>query len=266
MGDAPTSRGIIADRLTRLIENRHPSGTGPSSYEEIARRSRQLPPLDKGATGQAVEKGISTQTVLNVASGAVKNPGVNTVRALARVFRVRVSYLLGETDELTIEPLPGGPAEPAAQPSSGEDGRAGGAATGPSASTIARQLDYLFKVVIPKGRGAFSEAEVACTVTAQGCPVTESEIFALRTGQGMATPSRDLLEGIANFFMVPVAYFSDAAVAKKMSEDLEVLSALKSVGAREVAMRALFGLDAEACQALVPVIQQLGQAGRRQRM
>lgn len=43
------------------------------------------------------------------------------MRALARVFRVRVSYLLGETDELTVEPLPGEPEEPTAQPGSGEE-------------------------------------------------------------------------------------------------------------------------------------------------
>ncbi|MFE9773536.1 helix-turn-helix domain-containing protein [Streptomyces sp. NPDC005931] len=266
MGDVPTSRGIIADRLTWLIENRHPSGTGPSTYEEIARRSRRLPHMNKGAADGGAEKGISTQTVLNIASGAVKNPGVNTVRALARVFRVRVSYLLGETDELTIEPLPDGPDVATASLRSGGRDQAGVAAAATSADTIARQLDYLFKVVTPKGRDAYSEAEVARAVSTQGCPVTESDVFALRTGQCTTAPSRDFLEGIANFFMVPVAYFSDAAVAKRMSEDLEMLSALRSVGAREVAVRALFGLDEDACRALVPVIQQLGQAGPRQRM
>lgn len=242
MGEAPTSRGTIADRLTWLIKNRYPNGTGPSTYEEIASRSRQLPPLGK----EGGDKGVSHQTVLNIASGKVKNPGVQTLTALARVFQVRVSYLLGETDEPTAE-----------------DGCAGGNL---SLETLAQQLDYLFEVVVPSGRGPYTEAEVALAVSERGCTVEESDIRDLRTGQGTADPSHELLACIADFFMVPVAYFKDPATSKKVSEDLGLLSALKGVGARKVAMRAMADLDEEDCQALVPMITHLREAGRRQRM
>ncbi|MGW2421328.1 hypothetical protein ACWC0C_19135 [Streptomyces sp. NPDC001709] len=240
MGEAPTSRGTVADRLTWLIKNRYPNGTGPSTYEEIASRSRELPALGK----EGGEKGISPQTVLNIASGKVKNPGVQTLTTLARVFRVKVSYILGETDE------------PAAEDGSG----------GVALDRLATQLDYLFKVVIPDGRGPYTEAEVADAISERGCTIAESDIRDLRTGQGTADPSHDLLACIADFFMVPVGYFKDPATSKKVSEDLELLSALKSVGARKVAMRAMADLDEEDCQVLVPMIKHLGEAGRRQRM
>ncbi|MEU7156089.1 hypothetical protein AB0A98_06540 [Streptomyces chrestomyceticus] len=242
MGEAPTSRGTIADRLTWLIKNRYPNGNGPSTYEEIAARSRQLPPLGK----EEGEKGVSHQTVLNVASGKVKNPGVQTLKALARVFQVRVSYLLGETDEPTAEE--GSPGDNV------------------SLETLAKHLDYLFNVVIPNGRGPYTEAEVALAVSERGCTVEESGIRELRTGQGTADPSHELLACIADFFMVPVAYFKDPATRKKVSEDLELLNALKGVGARKVALRAMADLDEDDCQALVPVITHLREASRRQRM
>ncbi|MEV5279678.1 hypothetical protein ACFYMW_25430 [Streptomyces sp. NPDC006692] len=255
MGEAPTSRGTIAERLTWLIETRHPHGTGPSSYDEISRRSRQL-----AADG----KGVSHQTVLNIASGSVTNPGINTVKALALVFKVRQSYLLGETDEPTAEALD--------QPGLKASGADAGSPERPSevsvsAEHVARHLDRLFTSVVPKGRGPYSEEEVAAALTKEGCPVTSSEIEALRSGQGTATPSRDLLAALAKFFMMPEAYFEDANVSRVSEEDLKVLDALRTFGAREIAMRNLANLPEEACQALVPMIEHLQhQAGRRQRM
>ncbi|MET9778426.1 helix-turn-helix transcriptional regulator [Streptomyces sp. NPDC006367] len=256
MGDAPTSRSSLAERLTWLFETRHPDGEGPKTYEAVAERSKEL------ASGEVT--GVSHQTVLNIASGAVRNPGMNTILSLARVFRVRPSYLMGETDELKVVPLPGEPDEPASDHGVQSPGRASD--TQVSVEHVARQLDRLFISVVPRGRGPFSEAEVADALTKGGCPVTASEIAALRTGQGTAVPSRDLLEALAKFFMMPVAYFEDAAVGKVSEEDLKVLDALRSVGAREIAMRAMAELPEEACQALVPMIEHLSRAGRRQRM
>ncbi|MER6916116.1 hypothetical protein ABT354_30970 [Streptomyces sp. NPDC000594] len=259
MGEAPTGRGTIADRLTWLIRTRHPNGTGPSTYDDIAQRSREL------AVG--AEKGISHQTVLNIASGAVTNPGINSVKALARVFQVSVGYLLGETDSLSAEPSPGAVGRPAPEtvPANPADPTVPADPAVP-VERLARRLDRLFTSVVPAGRAPYSEEEVAGALAREGHRITADEIAALRNGEATTAPSGDLLAALAGFFMMPVAYFEDAAAGRVSEEDLKVLEALRSVGAREIAMRAMADLDEEACQALVPMIEHLSQAGRRRRM
>ncbi|WP_244415078.1 helix-turn-helix domain-containing protein [Streptomyces hygroscopicus] len=206
---------------------------------------------------------MSHQTVLNISSGKITNPGINTLRALARVFQVTVGYLLGESDS---------PVGETRVTNGSVDVTAGAAATHasppamPSSERLAERLNHLFEVVQPKGRAPFTEVEVAEAVARRGCDVSESAVIALRSGTREDPPTLELLQGIADFFMVPVLYFLDAAVARKVSDDLGLLSALRSVGAREVAMRAMADLPEEACMALVPMIEHLGKAGKRQRM
>src|SRR5689334_19249227 len=93
MGEStPVGRGLIAERLDALILSRHPDGRGPGSEREIARRSREYAKTHPGAPT------ISHQTVANIRDGAVNNPGVDSLRALANVFGVRLGFFLEEDD------------------------------------------------------------------------------------------------------------------------------------------------------------------------
>ncbi|MFJ5952583.1 helix-turn-helix domain-containing protein [Streptomyces noursei] len=259
MGETPSRQGTIADRLNWLIEHRHPDGTGPSTYDEIAKLSKEYAAKGGGPT-------ISHQTVLNIRSGKVTNPGVDSLRALARVFQVQVSYLLGETEVATVEPQatscaePGAPSRTAHSPVETD---------APSASqitvTLANRLNHLIEVVKPRGRGPFTTAEVAHGVTERGGEMRESDVAALRSGEREDLTGKQL-QCLADVFGVPVGYFLDDAVAAKVNDDLALLSALREVGAREVAMRAVAKLDEDALQALVPMIAHLGKTGKRQRM
>ena len=240
MGEiTPSGLGTIAERLDELIRTRHPDGRGPSSYEDIARASREYAQLHGGPT-------ISHQGVLNIRSGKVTNPGVDSLRALANVYGVDITYFFPRAE----------PARPA--PSHAEG-------TLPPAATLAARLNELFSVVHPNGRPALTDTEVAEAVTARGTAITTGQIAALRSG-AWGTPARRQLRCLADFFGVPSAYFTDDTVAARVSEDLAILKAFRDVGARQIALRAVADLDDEALSALAPMIEHLGRSSKRQRM
>ena len=240
MGEiAPPGRGTIAQRLDGLIRARHPDGHGPSSYEDIARASRDYARLHGGPT-------ISHQGVLNIRSGKVTNPGVDSLRALANVYGVDITYFFR-------------PADPAAEDGAAECGPL------PPAALLAARLNELFAVARPNGRPEFADAEVAAAVTASGTEITAEQVEALRAG-AWSSPTPAQLRSLADFFGVPSAYFTDDGVAARVSEDLAILRAFKDVGARQIALRAVVELDDEALSALAPMIEHLGKASRRQRM
>lgn len=248
MGEAPSRRGTLAERLRLLMDHRHPDGTGPGNADEVAARSKDMAAREGGPT-------VSHQTVHNIRQAKVSNPGLDTLEALANVFQVSVGYLLGETDSA----LPAQPSAQRPQPSG---------STPPaqmSGAVISARLNHLFGIVHPRGRGPYTDKEVAESVVDRGGDISASTIKDLRSGT-VDDRSSTQLRDLADFFGVPVQFFFDEAVASKVSDDLALLNAFKEAGARKVALRAVAALDEEALTALVPVIEHLGRAGKRQRM
>jgi transcriptional regulator with XRE-family HTH domain len=182
----------------------------------------------------------------------VRNPGVDSLRALANVFGVKLGYFLEEEAPAAQQPEEG--TEPPPLPTS-------------AALNLAARLNRLFETIHPKGRGAYSSREVAETLAERGKKITESQVEHLRNGMWDST-SYEHLEALASFFGVPIAYFSNEGVAAQVSVDLDLVDALKAqgVGPRQIALRAVADLDDEALEALVPVIEHLRQASNRQRM
>ncbi|MER6913920.1 XRE family transcriptional regulator [Streptomyces sp. NPDC000594] len=85
MGEAnPSGRhaNTLAGRLDFLIETIHPAGRGPYTYAEIAEGSRK-------GEGPSVSHG----TVQTIHRGSNTNPGLDSLRAIARFFGVTVGYL-----------------------------------------------------------------------------------------------------------------------------------------------------------------------------
>src|SRR4051794_8419833 len=134
MGEnTPRGRGTIADRLNWLIENVHPQGRGPYRYDEIARLSREYAAQHGGPT-------VSHQTVLNIRNGRVTNPGVDSLRALANVYAVPVTYFLES-----------GPEEQHRSQVGTGPSTANASAPAPASTPLADRLNHLFENVQPQG-------------------------------------------------------------------------------------------------------------------
>ncbi|MFG2986157.1 helix-turn-helix domain-containing protein [Streptomyces sp. NPDC048258] len=129
----------------------------------------------------------------------------------------------------------------------------------PDQDTFAARLNRLFETIHPADRGPWTNAEVARAVS-----VSPTYVGNLRKGTS-SNPTLAQMTALADFFGVPVKYFVDDGEGEKVREDLALLSALKGVGARQIALRTVAALDDDALNALVPVLKHLGkaQAGRR---
>ncbi|OKJ79416.1 hypothetical protein AMK32_31325 [Streptomyces sp. CB01883] len=132
---------------------------------------------------------------------------------------------------------------------------------------LSARLNRLFETIHPKERGPYNSHEVAEAIAERGGKITEEQVERLRNGTWDPT-SYEQFGALASFFGVPLAYFADDAVATQVGIDLDLLDALKAQGTdpRQIALRAVADLDDEALEALVPVIQHLRHAGKRQRM
>ncbi|MER7507976.1 helix-turn-helix transcriptional regulator [Streptomyces lavendulae] len=86
--EAHIDRGVIADRLDHLIKELHPAGKEPFSPREIARRIQEA--------AQEGDPTLTHASISNIRNGTTRNPGVDSLRALAKFFGVPVAYFLDD--------------------------------------------------------------------------------------------------------------------------------------------------------------------------
>ncbi|MDI3422995.1 helix-turn-helix domain-containing protein [Streptomyces luteolus] len=124
-------------------------------------------------------------------------------------------------------------------------------------STLAARLNHLFEVIHPAGRSRpYSNDEVAALLHEQGGPtVSGTYLWQLRTGR-RDNPTKRHLEALADFFGVPVAYFFDDDVARRVGSDLETLQRLREAGVQNVALRAV-GLSPKSMDAVLAMIDRV---------
>ena len=105
--------------------------------------------------------------------------------------------------------------------------------------TLAEKLDYLFRVVHPKGRGEYTYREVAQAINDAdaGTTISASYLWQLRRGD-KDNPTIRHVEALAKFFGVPPSYFLDDAAAGEITAQLELLAAMRDSEVREIALRA----------------------------
>jgi transcriptional regulator with XRE-family HTH domain len=103
---------------------------------------------------------------------------------------------------------------------------------------LADRLNRLFAAVHPRGRGPYSNEEVARAVRAQGGDISKQYIAYLRKGE-RDNPRLHHLEALARFFGVPAAYFFDDEAASRIDEEIGRLEALRAAGVRQPELRAL---------------------------
>lgn len=118
--------------------------------------------------------------------------------------------------------------------------------------SLADRLDRLFRTVRPANRGEYTHEEVARAIRDRGVSISHTYIWQLRRGV-RDNPTKRHLEGLAQFFGVPVTYFFDDDTSA-VDTQLELLVALRDRSVRAVALRSA-GLSANALKAIMGVIE-----------
>ncbi|MEZ0070284.1 transcriptional regulator with XRE-family HTH domain [Streptacidiphilus sp. MAP12-20] len=234
MGDVSLARRV-AERLDYLMRTGHPDGTGPTDYAAVAEASHAYAKEHGGGPT------ISHQGVFNLRNEKTANPSVNTLEALSHVYGVPVTYFLDEPDQ-TKHAAPDGAkrSEPAPDP-----------------EAVLTRLMLLVSIVERRDLdGSYTDQELARLVRERGGHITEDDIVRLRGGDWQ-DHLFSRLGAFATTIGVPPAFFFDDEVAAKVADDLKLLSALKGIGARQVAMRRVAELDEDALSALTPMIEHL---------
>jgi transcriptional regulator with XRE-family HTH domain len=125
-----------------------------------------------------------------------------------------------------------------------------------SAATLADRLNHLFQTVHPAQRGPYSNEEVATAIRDQGgAAISATYIWLLRKGE-RDNPTLKHLEAMAAFFGVPAAYFFDDAMAARIEDELAMLSTLRDLGVRALALR-MAGLSPKSLQPIADVIERV---------
>ncbi|WP_331273032.1 helix-turn-helix domain-containing protein [Motilibacter deserti] len=128
----------------------------------------------------------------------------------------------------------------------------------PEPRTLAQKLDYLFRQVHPRDRGEYSLREVAAGIERAGGPtISPTYLMYLRKGQ-RTNPTMQHLEAIARFFGVPMAYFLDDATAAQVTDELDLVAALRDEDVRAVALH-VAELSPEGRAAVARMVEQIRQ-------
>ncbi|NAZ84572.1 helix-turn-helix domain-containing protein [Kineococcus indalonis] len=219
----------IAGRLERLITTAQRMGRGPMDSQQIATLTQEL--------GHP----LTSSYISQLRRGSRTNPTIDSLRTLATVFSVPISYFFPAEAE-PDDQLP-------ARPGAGErPGGAGGGAPPPVVhqrsevtSSVAAKLEELFeRSRTPQGTARTVE-EVARRCAELGYEVSACYLEDLRNGV-RDNPSVKALEGIAKAFGVHVSFFFSAPAEMASEQDAAqadraLEEAMKDEGIREIALR-----------------------------
>jgi hypothetical protein len=92
--------------------------------------------------------------------------------------------------------------------------------------TFSALLNHLFNTAYPPGRGPHTSAELVAGLANQGIQISAPYVSQLRSGV-RTRPSWPTIEGIAKFFRVSPAYFTDDYYRQLVDEDLSLLAAMR---------------------------------------
>jgi transcriptional regulator with XRE-family HTH domain len=133
--------------------------------------------------------------------------------------------------------------------------------------TLAQKLDNLVRTVHEPGRGPYSTREIADAINQRhGAQVISHSTVANLLSGKQTTPTKAVLELLAEFFRVPISYFFDDAMAARLGAELELVAALRDAGVRDLALR-VAGLDDDArraVMAMIDALQKMQGRGSRQ--
>lgn len=104
------------------------------------------------------------------------------------------------------------------------------------AETFATQLQRLFEGVKRDDGSKYTPREVAEAVTHRGHNLSKGYIYDLLKGK--SEPSHSLVQALADFFQVPLDYFSNTERGRELNHQYEILAQLGESNVRHIAHRA----------------------------
>jgi transcriptional regulator with XRE-family HTH domain len=124
--------------------------------------------------------------------------------------------------------------------------------------TLAERLDLLFRTRHAQGKPEPTYQEVADEIAEAGGPsVGAAYLYMLRTGR-RTSPRVELLTALARYFQVPASYLLGEDGSAQISDELELLLALRDSDVRQLALRSR-GLSPESRKAIAAMVEQLRQ-------
>lgn len=107
----------------------------------------------------------------------------------------------------------------------------------PVGGTLADRINWLFRNVKPEGQDReYSGRDVVSGVQSRGTELSNSHLSELRRG-AKSNPTLRVLQGLAEFFEVKVAFFFDDDVAREVEADVALRSAMRDAQVRDLAFR-----------------------------
>ncbi|HJT02835.1 MAG TPA: XRE family transcriptional regulator [Pseudonocardiaceae bacterium] len=122
---------------------------------------------------------------------------------------------------------------------------------------LADKLNYLFTVVRPPGADReYTGREVVAAINEAGGEISASHLSELRRGL-KTNPTVRVLDGLAQFFGIRVAYFlDDPKVTEEVEAELELRKAMHDAQVRDVALR-VAGLTASQRSAMYRLLAEI---------
>jgi transcriptional regulator with XRE-family HTH domain len=106
-----------------------------------------------------------------------------------------------------------------------------------SEMSLSYKIDRLFTTMHPKGRGEWTYREASMAIKAAGITISPSYIWQLRKGE-RTNPTLRQIEGLANFFHVPVTYFFGSTEQfNTIDAQLSLVRAMRDQDIRDIALR-----------------------------
>ena len=131
----------------------------------------------------------------------------------------------------------------------------------PTLETLAEKIEYLFQTVHPGKEQPYTLEEVVAKARDLGGPtISLGYLWNLRNGKS-DNPTIQHLQALAGVFDVPVEFFINDDVTKRLAPQLKLLALLQERGVTSLALRAA-DLSPAARETLLAVIEALErQAG-----
>ena len=118
----------------------------------------------------------------------------------------------------------------------------------PAGEDLASKVDRLFRLA-SVGRKPLSHYEVSSAIAANGGPtISHTYLWMLRHGQ-RDNPTKQHIEALAAYFGVPVNYFFDDEASRAVSQELDVIMALRDPDVRSLALHSV-GLGADSLRTM----------------
>lgn len=121
--------------------------------------------------------------------------------------------------------------------------------------TLADRINALFDTFYAPGERPPSLEMVVQEIQARGGSMSVGYLSELRTGKA-TNPRIDHLRVLADYFGVPLSYFTDDGESRQIAEEMRLLRALRDNDVRALALRASY-MDDETRAALTAVINNI---------